>query len=164
MSDQIINKILETTFTIHDLRQKIRILKNFVGHSLFASQMPLDPEVNNFTSWLEDLGSEFLAQFNQSNYSTLFGEMEKKVESLPNLVIYFAIETTSGQLNSVGKWLRESYGSNFIFDPKYDPSLIAGCAFVWKGVYKDYSLKAKINENHQQILEVIKGTIGSQNT
>jgi hypothetical protein len=161
MNDKILNKILETGFTTHELRQKIRILKIFISNQLYGVTESTDPELAKLTGWLEGLGPQFFTQFNQANYTSIFAELEKKAETLPNLVIYFAIEPNTKQLASVGSWLRESYGSQFIFDPKYDPSLIAGCALVWKGVYKDYSLKAKIAENRGQILEVIKSTISS---
>ena len=34
-----------------------------------------------------------------------------------------------------------------------DPRLIAGAALVWKGVYRDYSLRAKLEQKRQELLE-----------
>jgi len=50
-------------------------------------------------------------------------------------------------------WLRENLDQpRLVFDFKVDPSLIGGCAFVYKGVYKDYSLRARISDNKDKII------------
>lgn len=162
MVDQVLAKILEQSFSIHELRQRIRVLKSYLAKKFYGSDnQSLDNETAGQINWLYSLGDQFYQQFNPMNFSQIFEQIESKIESLPTLIIYFAFELTPEQSQEVGNYLRKRYGPYFVFDSKHDPSLIAGCALVWKGVYKDYSLRAKIAENHDAILEVIKQTISA---
>lgn len=40
---------------------------------------------------------------------------------------------------------------------KIDPSLIGGAAFAWKGQYKDYSLKARLEQHEEEIKKIYEG-------
>ncbi len=162
MSDQILNTIIENSYTLHELRKRVRILKAFISKKLYGSDTTeMDLEIRTEINWLYQLGDSFFTQFNQSNFSQLFQELEIRINHLSPLIIYFAFEPNIVELNNVGSWLRKNYGPQFIFDHKLDPSLIAGCALVWKGVYRDYSLRSKIEQNRQGIIQVIRASINS---
>jgi hypothetical protein len=162
MTDQILNTILDSSYTLHELRERVRILKSYLSKQLFGSDTTEDDlDIRAQSAWLNGLGEAFFKQFNQNNFSPTFTEIEAKINHLSPLIIYFAFDVTPTELENVGAWLRRNYGPQFIFDHKYDPTLIAGCALVWKGVYRDYSLKTKIEQNQQEIIGVIRNSINT---
>lgn len=157
MTDQILNTIIESSYTLHELRTRVRVLKAYLGKKVFGSETDdMDLDIRSEINWLYQLGDQFMSQFNRSNFSEIFTEIENRINHLNPLIIYFAFEPTANELHNVGIWLRKNYGAQFLFDHKYDPTLIGGCALVWKGLYKDYSLKGRIEQNRQAIIEVIR--------
>lgn len=158
MTGQILEKILEDNFTLSELRHRIHVLRFYLNKRLFGNDTTeFDSQVRVEAGWFYKLGEPFFNQFNKANLSQIFDALEAEVSNLPVLTIYFAFEPGRDELHRIGDFLRKNFGPKFIFDAKFDPTLIAGCAFVWKGGYKDYSLRARVAENRQQILETIKG-------
>ncbi len=102
------------------------------------------------------MGKDFYGQFTPLNIETILNDLEKQVQKIPSLVVNLAFELPSEEADKLGRWLRSNVSANIMFNTKLDPTLIAGCAFSWKGVYKDYSAKAKIEQNRPQILENVR--------
>lgn len=152
--ENILNTILKDIYTISSLKHRMRILKSYLENALFGGQNP------NITSsdlaWLSSLGKDFLTQFTKDNLYQKFQTIEAQISKLPILIIYLPFEATDSANLQIGSYLRISYQRIILLDPKFDPDLIAGCACVWNGVYRDYSLRAKIEERKGEILESFK--------
>ncbi len=74
------------------------------------------------------------------------------------LTIFFVFIPDNSQVEGFGKWLREHLKNpELLFDVKIDSSLIGGCAISYKGVYRDYSLKARIAANKANLMEEFRG-------
>lgn len=158
--NNVLAKILETSFTPHDLSHKVGVLKNYLISKLFSRENQITLSASDI-KYINSLGKEFLNQFNKDNIYPIFDQIEAEVKKLSSLVIYLPLEIPDQEIINLGTKLRSDFGEKFIFEIRLDPTLIAGCALVWKGMYKDYSLKAKIAENRAQILASFKQTESS---
>ena len=95
-----------------------------------------------------------MSGLSSDGFSKMSEEVDKFIASLSPLTIYFVFMPEEGQVKEIGEWLRKSLNNpRLLFNVKVDPGLIGGCAVVYKGVYKDYSLKAKISENKGKLIE-----------
>jgi hypothetical protein len=159
----ILEKILADTYTLSDLHKRIRTLKTYLLKILFQSSEQIDEPLQSERNWLHSLGDEFYKQFNQQNIYPILEELEKELKNINILVMYLPIDPNKSQIDQIGAFLRKNYGDKFILDMKYDPQLIGGCALVWNGIYKDYSLRASIQNNSQKILESFQQVFNKHN-
>ena len=156
--DDIFQKIAINTYTVHDMAHRVRILRSYLEMQIFKKYVEADqaPEDQAF---INSLGGEFLKQFNSDNIAQIFEAVEKKISQITPLVIYLPFEMPAQEIDRLGLNLRKDFGQNFFYEIKFDPDLIAGCALVWKGIYKDYSLRSTIAQKREEILESFKGHI-----
>lgn len=161
MEDKLVSKILENTFTQQELNRRLGILKEYLNKKIFTSKKNgqlLELEAED-QAWIDTLGDDFLNKFNKDNLVKLLDGLANKTKQLKSLGIIIPVEFPQDQVKLLGEKVRSSFGQNFLIDIKLDPSLIAGCALVWNGVMKDYSIRAKIDESKQTILETFKRSI-----
>lgn len=76
---------------------------------------------------------------------------EKEIEKVRELVICSAFPLSVEAIENLCRKARKLFNQELFIDVKVDPGLIGGAALVWKGRYRDYSLKAKFEEK-QDIL------------
>lgn len=153
--DAILQKILENTYTLSQLKHRVRTLHEYLSSKLFAPQTPLQLEPGDST-WVNSLGNGFLGQFNKDNINKIFTGLDTYIRQLKPLVIYVAFEPTDESNGQIGQILRKEFTNHKIFDAKIDPKLIAGCALSLNGIYKDYSLRLKVESEKAKILESFK--------
>lgn len=178
MDKTLIDPILAETYTKPQLIRRVRILQEFINYILFdyqgqktviATKMYIegflalhkddllkDDAFVRESSWLESLDNNFWAQFNISNVNNLFKEIESYISGLRTVTFYLPIEFPDTQISSIGGWLKRNVSPSTIFEISYDPNLIGGCAISFKGLYKDYSLKGRINDNKEAILQSLR--------
>jgi len=154
--DQILDTILTDTFTLSQLKLRLRILKSNLLKTFFAGSQELEQTSLEELNWLKSLPVSFYQQFNKDNIYKIFSELEEADKKLAVVTIYLTFEPDDEATKAIGTAARKTFGKTLLLDIKYDPKLIAGCALVWKGVYKDYSLRAKIEERKEQILQHFK--------
>lgn len=166
ISDQIFNKMLENTYTLHQLNRRIRLLKQILSDKIYHPDTP-QKALGTITSqqsdinWYKQLSTEFLNLFNQKNLTEIFTSLETTAQSQKPALIYTAIELPDDEIDKLGVYLRQSYEERFLFDLKIDPSLIAGCSIVYNGLFKDYSLRKKLETNKEAILKEIQGFLNN---
>ncbi len=157
-SQAILDKILNGTYTLTDAIRRIKAVRQFILNQVFASAIGQFTAANEVdTAWLSSLGADFYAQFTPQNVYTLMDNAERELNKIPVLNIYLPFEIPQGEIVRVGGKLRTDYGKNFLVDFKIDPNLIAGCALVWNSVYKDYSVRQRIEDNRPAIINIIRG-------
>lgn len=123
------------------------MLKSYLEQQIFSSPSPISP-----SEWIKNLPENFLLQFNKDNLEAIFEEFQKSISTLETLTIYLTFDPDEQTLTNLGEHVRKTFGRIIMLDIKYDPNLIAGAALVWKGLYKDYSLRSKIEEKKAAIL------------
>lgn len=167
MSNKILDEILANTYTQSQAVKRLHTLKDLVVVKLFHTQakenlksvtLPL-PAHDQQTSWITSLDPKIYEYFDRKNVYNLFTELEEAINKITPLTIYLPFEIPEETVASIGQSLRKTYGKNFLMDIKIDPSLIAGSALVWKGVYKEYSIKQRVEENKAQILKMMKESV-----
>lgn len=146
--------ILKDTYSLSQLKHRLRILKSSLLKAFFGgANLSFSPEQ---LSWLKSLPTDFYHKFTKDNVYQIFTEMEKEISKLKTLTMYLTFEPDSAALYEIGAYIRTNFGPGFLLDIKLDPALIAGTALVWKGVYKDYSLRAKLQARKTETLQEFK--------
>ncbi|OGE27583.1 hypothetical protein A2867_03685 [Candidatus Daviesbacteria bacterium RIFCSPHIGHO2_01_FULL_40_11] len=154
--NEILSIILKDTYSLTSLKHRLRILqsyflKTFFGEIETSVNMPLSPQDSN---WLKSLPSSFYQKFNKDNIYNIFSGLEKIGTNTPILTMHLAFELNDTTLSQIGAFTRKTFDSpSLLLDIKVDPNLIAGTALSWKGVYRDYSLRAKLEQKRQELLE-----------
>lgn len=162
--NEILDKILINTFTLHNLNVRFRLLKDLAINKSFSKLNSLTKEQQEQNDkenllWLNSIEDNFFNQFNADNIYQKFDLAEEEIKKLNPLVIYIPFEIPEKDVVNLGIWIRQNFKGIFLFDLKYDPNLIGGIALVWNGIYRDYSLKGKIESEKGQILESFKNFI-----
>ncbi|MBI2086003.1 hypothetical protein HYT74_01545 [Candidatus Daviesbacteria bacterium] len=152
--DDTLAVILKDTYSLSQLKHRLRILKSSLLRAFFGGEnLSFTPEQ---LSWLKSLPTEFYQKFNKDNVYQIFTEIDKEMGKLKTLTMYLTFEPDEMTLAQLGTYIRTNFGPNFLLDIKLKPDLIAGPALVWKGIYKDYSLKAKLESKNTEILQEFK--------
>lgn len=153
--DNILETILKETYSLSLLKHRMRILKSYLTQKLFGSQKAVFSQAD--LNWLNSKDQTFYQEFTRENVYQLLNELEKQLNQMVPLVIYFPFEANDETLAQIGNFTRTIFAKpNLLLEAKFDPKLIAGCALSFKGIYKDYSLRAKIEQKKGEILESFK--------
>lgn len=145
-------------FTISDLKRKLRILKEYLEKKIFGGNLQIELTTQE-NLWLKSL-PDMSTVINAKDFSKQMTDLTQTVDSLTPLVVYLAFNPSDEIIRQLTLALRKMFNSNLIFlDIKQDPGLLGGAAFVYKGIYKDYSLRAKLEQNREKILLELKRDI-----
>lgn len=162
MINKLLDQLLAETYTRADALSRLRALKDLFLVEMFGSAQEIKPQTSRretpgqHTPWIVSLGSSIRRYFNRDNVYQLFDSLEEEIKKIKSLVIYLPSIMPEEGTVAIGKHLRKTYGTRFLMEIKVDPSLLAGCGLVWNGIYKDYSIRQKIDGNRTKILEMIK--------
>lgn len=162
--EDILNTILQDTFSLTQLKHRLRLLKTNLLKTFFGSdnQSNLPPGQTDLSlsaeelNWLKKLPEDFYKKFNKDNVYKIFSDIDERITKLPTLTMYLTFEPDDTILSQIGTYARTSFGPTLLLDIKTDPNLVAGTALVWKGIRKDYSLHAKIVEKQDEIFQEFK--------
>lgn len=158
--NDILATILQNTFSLTQFKSRLRLLKSHFLQVFFGGEP--DPTYNpalnlnkpglNDSDWLESLPPVFYQKFTKDNIYDIFSAIEKTGSNLPILTLYLPFEPNEATQNQLGTMTRTAFNfPTLLLDIKLDPNLIAGPALSWKGIYKDYSLRAKLAEKRQDL-------------
>lgn len=152
--NDLLNIILNDTFSQAQLKHHLLILRSHLSQKIFGSEAQFSPADVN---WLNSLPQNFFSQFNNQNAYQLLDALDAEAKKITPLVIYLAFEADEGTILQICNFARTALQKpDLILDVKFNPLLIAGCSLSWKGIYKDYSLKAKIDQRKEEILQSFK--------
>lgn len=154
--NEILNTILKDTYTLTQLKHRLNILKSYLLNSFFSSGTQNEALSSPDLNWLKSLPPTFYQQFTKDNVYKIFADLESKINQFQPLIIYLTFEPDDAAISQIGAFARKTFKDLLLLDTKFDPNLIAGAALVWKGIYKDYSLRAKIEERKTEMLESFK--------
>lgn len=161
MENQILDRILITTYTMQSLKKRLKALKSRLSEHFFGGdtnkQMVLDE-----LEWLNSAGVGFVNDFNKETFYQSFTKLEKLVGTIKPLTMYTAFVPDEEGIKLIGGKLRTLYSDKLVIDLKYDPELIGGCAFIWNGVYKDYSIRSRIGTDKNKILNSFKSYLAAK--
>lgn len=148
--NNILDIILQNTYTLPEAKHRLRILKEYLEAKIFGnSTLSFEPPDH---AWLNSLPADFLKSFNKDNVSSAMENLEQQIKKLSPLILYLSFEPDKNTITAISLWLRQNLSQKPILEIKYDPTLIGGCALVKNGIYKDYSLKKRVEEQKDLIL------------
>ena len=177
-AQELTDAVIKDTLTKNELLRRTRLLNDFLSFTLFSPQgqaiKDLREQIKAFfeghqgnkaeldllvqeADWLNSLPSEFFAKFTRENFNVVFDDLEKQLVSTIPVIIYLPFFMPDSEQGSVGEWLKKNVSETLLFETTFDPNLIGGCSFSYKGVTKDYSIHARIEANQQRIIEDLKG-------
>lgn len=154
MNNQILIKFLEKNYYRAQITSRLNLLKNYLQKQFFNS--PGSPISTKDTEWIKSLGEDFFKNFTKLNVYQVLAKLEKDIKSAQTLTVYLSFEMPDNEKDKLGAYLRANFKKDLIFEIKLDPNIIGGAALSWKGIYKDFSLRARIDQNHQAILSSLK--------
>lgn len=154
--NEILAFILKNTYSLKQLHHRLAILKSYLLKTFFGSTEQTVPPSKEDLIWLQNLPENFYQQFNKTNVYQLFKDIESEASRIVPLTIYLTFDPDDQTLAQMGTYARNFFGENTVLDTKIDSTLIAGCSLSFKGIQKDYSLRGKIEERKQEILDSFK--------
>lgn len=166
MHQETIKKILDLltshSKTTHEASRYIMLLKSYLEAEYFNSPLDLNELNDAEKAWIKTLGEENISQtISKDSLGEILKEVKSAVEKIDILVLFTAVELTTEGYNEVIKKVRSLTNKHLLIDFRLDPTLVAGCSLIWKGVYKDYSLKSRIEKNRDLILSQFKAYINT---
>lgn len=154
--ENILNIVLKDTFNSTQLKRRLLILKSQLLLKFFGGEQK-EVSTQADSDWLKSLPGDFLNNFSKDNVYKIFEDLEKTIIGLKPLTLYLTFEPDDNSTVLIGTYARKAFNNPLLLlDIKYDPNLIAGAALVWKGVYRDYSLRSRIDERKLAILDSFK--------
>ena len=154
--NDLLTTILKDTYTLAQLKHRLKILKTQFLETFFGGISLSESNSAQDLNWLKVLPSEIYQKFTKDNVYKIFEDLEKAVTKKQVLTIYLTFEPDDAAISQISTFARKNFGESLLLDTKLDPNLIAGAALSWKGVYRDYSLRAKIDQRKGEILESFK--------
>lgn len=142
-------KILAECFTKKDALNHLTDLK-FLGQEYFFGNKDIDRTAK-----------VALEGVNKDNLEDIFARVQKEVEDTSELTLYLNFVPTDEVKNDVGRRARKLFGPATLLDFRVDPGLIAGAALAFGGVYKDYSVRSKLEKYDKEIREIFFRRLGN---
>lgn len=160
MNQTLLKTFLAQTYSLQQVRRRLRLLRNFLEAKLFKGGDFTKLQTNPYDQqWLQSLGDNFFQNFENEDVYQILSQLEQQINNIPPLTIFIPFDMPEEEILRLGAWLRQNINPNIVFELKLNPDLIGGCALSLKGVYRDYSLKVKIDQSKTAILESLKSYI-----
>ncbi len=154
MEDKILTTFLKETYYQGQISHRLQVLRDsLLKHFFNAPQVQISQLDSD---WLKSLGDDFFKNFTKLNVYQVLTKLEKDAKNLQTLTVYLPFEMPDEEKNKLGLYLRTNFKKDLIFEIKLDLDLIGGAALSWKGVHKDYSLRERIDQNHDKVLSSLK--------
>lgn len=146
--EEIVKEFLEDVYTKDQALEKFDLLEKFLVDKFFSSSSPQLP------SSLKGLSDEFYNYFTREEVYQKLSSLEKTLNRLKPLIIYLAFDPPQREIRELGRFIKDRMDKDIILEIRKNPSLVAGCALVWKGRYRDFSLRKIFQEKNDKILDI----------
>ncbi len=156
-------ELFEHTYTKDNFHRKVLLLEEFFEKYFFQEheEGSIKEHLKHFLfdqntgeylrNSLLSLSDDFFAQFRRDTFRSILDSLKEEERTLPYLKIYVATLLPPVEVEKLGVWCRENVAPNIFLDLEVDSKVVGGCAFVWNGVYHDYSLAYYINKHKKEI-------------
>lgn len=151
MTNELVQAFFAQTYTLSQARSRLRLLRAYLIGYFYQNEKQKQKD-----SWLASLGENFYKQFSRDNVYQKLRTLEDTINATEPLILYITFDMPEDEVNKLGVWIRANIKSGLVFDTKIDQHLIAGAAISWKGRYRDFSLKARIEDRRERILKILK--------
>lgn len=155
LMDDTLQIILQDSYSLSSVKHHLRVLKAQLSRGFFGAEAIKDLSDADLI-WISSLPKDFLTRFNKDNLSQIFSELEAKINQIQTLIIYIPFESNDEIAKAISTKIKETFQKQILLDIKLDPGLIGGCALSFKGIYKDFSIRARIEEKKSELSKNFK--------
>ena len=159
---KLLQKLISVSHTKIDLNRRLRVLREFLEQKYYSGGTgDLDTFLKSANCSADDakalssLDRDFYKSFTKNNTYPVLNKITKLVNKEEVLHVYVPYEMSEQEKEKLGSWFKENVNGNLILEIHLDPALTLGCAFAFKGVYHNYSLKYFINNNRREIAKLM---------
>jgi hypothetical protein len=168
MDTYLLQKILSNTYTKPDFYRSINVVQEFLEHAFYNTD---DADDSNHTERIvrqvrmsgdiavaeriEQWGDVVLSVFTRENLYEKLKELKDEIEGLSEFVLYVPTAFGPREVELIGQWCRENMNRTIVLNFVVEPDAVGGCAFVWEGVYYDFSLDHFIKKKEAEIARII---------
>lgn len=78
--------------------------------------------------------------------SKMLSDLKKTLEELAVVKLTLAFEPAESTVNKIITFIRQNLAENTVLELRFEPKILGGAIFEFKGLYKDYTLKSKLDE------------------
>lgn len=124
-------------------------------------------------AWLYTINEQMFLDFKPENIQQVLSEIEQEIVNQKIVIIYLSFDPENYQStlelseiantansfelrdvpHEIGNWCKANIDKKILMEIKIDPNIIGGCALSINGVYKDYSVRARMVENKDAIIK-----------
>lgn len=164
---KIISTIIANTFTTADLNRRLSYIREFgqeiVYHpddkisltDFLESKLAAISDIATFTI----LGDNALSGFDKDNIYGIINNLEADLKNLPVITVYLPYPPETDEIVRLGKWFRTAMNNDVLMDLKVNKELLAGCAFVWKGIYHEFTLHFFMKKSREALLKIFESYV-----
>lgn len=157
------NTILANTYTKASLLRRIALFRSFLERkhysksgfkrlkTFFEEKAVSDDDAQALQAW----SGVFTKRLARSTFYKKLETIRKEILALPSVTVYLPFKAEESELTKIGQWFRRHIRKQMMMDVKVDPSLVGGCALVWNGYYRDYSLHRQFKDKKEEINQLI---------
>ncbi|MCX6759693.1 MAG: F0F1 ATP synthase subunit delta [Candidatus Nealsonbacteria bacterium] len=99
-----------------------------------------------FRKFLEISEKEEVISKNPGQQSSFFQELEKYLQSLPEIKLEIAFSPDDNSLDRISQWFEKELGQKIILDLIINPRVVGGAIIDYRGNWRDFSLAKKIDQ------------------
>ena len=101
---------------------------------------------------LQEIEEKKLVVFtNPEELRLFFDQVHKQIMNVPRLQLQLAIEVNEQLLSGFYNFIKGVIKTPIFLEIVVKPSILAGCVVVYKGVYKDYSIRTRLEEHAAEV-------------
>ena len=150
MTQPLIDTIVTTTFIRKDIDRRLGMLREYLEGKFFTGKTADVTFIAYLaTQKISEEDREILPVWEhiitntvtKDNFYDFFDSVNQRFKELPTVKLFIPFIPTSTDAHEFGIWFRKQVDPRIILELHEEPSLVAGCAFVWQGVYREYSLR-----------------------
>ncbi|OGH19174.1 MAG: hypothetical protein A2868_00020 [Candidatus Levybacteria bacterium RIFCSPHIGHO2_01_FULL_40_15b] len=78
--------------------------------------------------------------------SRKISDLKKSLDGLVVVKLTLAFEPSTSTIDKILAFLRQNFGEQTILELRFESKILGGVIFEFKGLYKDYTLKSRLEE------------------
>lgn len=142
--------ILENCYTRTEALAKLRTFNDLGQKRIFSNSQESEDDRNG--GFDHDLWKDL----NERNFNRTVEKSEEEIKSFPVLTVCLARELPEAEMRMLEEFIQKSFSEKFLIDFRIDSELISGCAIVWRGKYRDFSVRERLQRESEEIKKLIK--------